>query len=196
MPQKGIVSFALLASLAVMGAGIAGCSHDQPDRYGEKRPPVSEIDNRDRGLQSKDVVQATDQMAMSLLGDPAFNASKDQWTIVVGNIRNESVNSRQALDIFLERLRVQLAKHGKGRITLIQNRAAYRDRQAGELEIDPGAAGGAAGPKGIQPDYTLDGTISELPNRGTSYYYMSFSINDLRNRTVAWTDAYEVRVER
>ena len=128
--------------------------------------------------------------------DPAFNASKDQWTIVVGNIKNESVNSRQALDIFLERLRVQLAKHGKGRITLIQNRADYRDRQAGELEIEPGTHAGQPGPKGIQPDYQLDGTISELPNRGTSYYYMSFSVNDMRNRTVAWTDAYEVRVAR
>ena len=192
--HKGFMAGGLLLSLAF--AGVAGCSHDAPDRYGEQRPPVSEIDNRDRGLQSKDVVQATDQMAMSLLGDPAFNASKDQWTIVVGNIKNESVNTRQALDIFLERLRTQLYKHGKGRITLIQNRAAYRDRQAGELEIEPGTYGGQPGPKGVQPDFQLDGVISELPNRGTSYYYMSFSVNNMRDRTVASTDAYEVRVAR
>ena len=191
--KKGIVAIGLVASLAALGTG---CSHDAPDRYGEVRPPVGEIDNRDRGLQSKDVVQATDLMAMSLLGDPAFNASKDQWTIVVGNIKNESTNSRQALDIFLERLRTQLYKHGKGRITLVQNRAAYRDRQAGELEIDTEPHGGQPGPKGVQPDFQLDGVVSELPNRGTSYYYMSFSVNNLRDRTVAWTDAYEVRVAR
>ena len=185
--HKGIVAVGLFASLAIVAVG---CSHDAPDRYGEQRPPVSEIDNRDRGLQSKDVVQATDQMAMSLLGDPAFNSSKDQWTIVVGNIRNESVNTRQALDIFLERLRTQLYKHGKGRVTLIQNRAAYHDRQSSELETDQAA------PKGVQPDFQLDGVVSELPNRGTSYYYMSFSVNNMRDRTVAWTDAYEVRVAR
>jgi hypothetical protein len=100
------------------------------------------------------------------------------------------------LDIFLERLRTQLYKNGKGRITLVQNRAAYRDRQAGELEIDTEPHGGQPGPKGIQPDFQLDGVVSELPNRGTSYYYMSFSVNNLRDRTVAWTDAYEVRVAR
>ena len=194
--NKAFVVTGLLASLALLGVGAGGCSHDAPDRIGEKRPPISEIDNRDRGLQSKDVVQATDLMAMSLLGDPAFNASKEQWTIVVGNIRNESTNTRQALDIFLERLRTQLYKHGRGRVTLIQNRADYRDRQAGELEIDTAPHGGQPGPKGIQPDFQLDGVVSELPNRGTSYYYMSFSVNNMRDRTVAWTDAYEVRVER
>ena len=192
--KQGMMLIGFVTSLALVGA--AGCSHDRPDRIGEMRPPVSEIDNRDRGLQSKDVVQATDLMAMSLLGDSAFNASKDQWTIVVGNIRNESVNSREALDIFLERLRTQLFKHGKGRITLIQNRAQYRDRQAGELEIDTAPHGGQPGPKGVQPDFQLDGVVSELPNRGTSYYYMSFSVNNLHDRTVAWTDAYEVRVAR
>jgi hypothetical protein len=192
MLHKGIVGF-FVASLAVAGAG---CSHDKPAEYGRERPPIDELDARDRGLQSKDVVQATDQMAMSLLADPAFNASKEQWTIVVGNIRNESVSARHALDIFLERLKVQLARHGKGRITLIQNRADYRDRQAGELEVEPGTYAGQPGPKGIQPDYQLDGTVSELPNRGTSYYYMSFSVNDMRDRRIAWTDAYEVRVAR
>jgi Peptidoglycan-synthase activator LpoB len=190
--KQGMVLVGLLSSLALG----AGCFHDKPHEYGNERPPVTELDHRDAGLQSKDVVQATDAMAMSLLGDSAFNVSKDQWTIVVGNIRNESVNSREALDIFLERLRTQLFKHGKGRITLIQNKATYHDRQAGELEIDTAPYGGQPGPKGVQPDFQLDGVVSELPNRGTSYYYMSFSVNNLRDRTVAWTDAYEVRVAR
>ena len=187
------VVMSLLASLALAGAG---CSHDMPDEYGERRPPVGELDGRDRGLQSKDVVQASDEMAMSLLGDPELNRSTNQWTIVVGNVRNETVSSRHALDIFLQRLKVQLARHGKGRVQLIQNRADYRDRQAGEVEIEPGTYGNQPGPKGIQPDFQLDGVVSELPNRGTSYYFMEFSVNDLRDRRIVWTDAYEVRVER
>jgi hypothetical protein len=193
--KQGTVLLGFFASLAVLGGGIAGCSHDAPDRYGEKRPPINEIDNRDKGLQSKDVVQASEQMAMSLLGDPKLNSSKEQWTIVVGNIQNQTANSRHALDVFIERLRIQLARHGQGRVQLIQNRAGYRDRQAGELEIDP-RADGQPGDKGVQPDYQLDGKIMELPNRGTSYYLMEFSVNDLHNRTIPWTDAYEVRVER
>jgi hypothetical protein len=189
--NKGIVVIGLLASL---GVGV-GCSHDKPDEYGERRPPVTETDGRDRGLQSKDVVQASEEMAMSLLRDEKLNSSKDQWTVVVGRMENQTVNSRHAMDVFLERLRIQLARHGKGRVQLIQNKAAYRDRQAGELEIDP-RTDGQPGAKGVQPDYQLDGKIMELPNRGTSYYLMEFSINDLHNRLIPWTDAYEVRVER
>jgi hypothetical protein len=89
---------------------------------------------------------------------------------------------------------MNLARHGKGRVQLIQNRADYRDRQAGEVESE--RADGQPGPKGIQPDYQLDATAMELPNRGTSYYLIEFSVNDLRDRRVVWTDAYEVRVAR
>jgi hypothetical protein len=188
--NKGIVVTGFLASLAL---GI-GCAHDKPHQYGQDRPPVSELDSRDRGLQSKDVVQASDEMAMKLLSDPDLNRSRDQWTIVVGNVKNQTVSSRHALDIFIERLRMNLARHGKGRVQLIQNRADYRDRQAGEVESE--RADGQPGPKGIQPDYQLDATAMELPNRGTSYYLIEFSVNDLRDRRVVWTDAYEVRVAR
>jgi hypothetical protein len=193
--HKRMMVTGFMGLLAVVGVG-AGCSHDKPAEYGRQRPPVSELDSRDRGLQSKDVVQASDEMAMKLLADRDLNASKDQWTIVVGNVKNDTVNARHSLDIFLERLKVNLARHGKGRVQLIQNRADYRDRQAGELEIEPGSHAGQPGPKGIQPDYQLDAKVMELPNRGTSYYLMEFSLNNMGNRTIAWTDAYEVRVAR
>ncbi len=53
-------------AVAVASAGI-GCSSDKPHGYGQQRPPVDQLDSRDRGLQSKDVVNASDQMAMDLL---------------------------------------------------------------------------------------------------------------------------------
>ena len=190
--NKALVVTGLLASLA-LGIG-AGCSHDAPDRYGEQRPPVGELDGRDRGLQSKDVVQASDEMAMKLLADPELNASRDQWLMVVDRVENQTVSARHNLDIFLQRLQTNLARHGKGRVQLIQNRAKLRDLQARELEVE--RADGQPGPKGIQPDYSLSATISELPNRGTSYYYVQFEVTDLRDRRLAFTDAYEVRVER
>ncbi len=190
--NKGIVVTGLLASFA-LAAG-AGCSHDRPDRYGEQRPPVSEIDNRDRGLQSKDVVQASDEMAMKMLGDEELNRSRDQWLMVVDRVDNQTVNARHNLDIFLQRLQTNLARHGKGRVQLIQNRAKLRDLQSRELEVE--RTDGQPGPKGIQPDYSLSATVSELPNRGTSYYYVQFEVTDLRDRRLAFTDAYEVRVER
>jgi hypothetical protein len=36
----------------------------------------------------------------------------------------------------------------------------------------------------------------ELPNRGTSYYLMEFTLTDFHTRQITWTNSYEVRVER
>jgi hypothetical protein len=186
----------VMGLLGLISAGV-GCSHDRPAEYGRERPPIDELDSRDRGLQSKDVVQASDQMAMDLLADPTLNASKTRWTIVVDRVENRTVNSRFDLDVFLERLKVNLAKRGKGRVQLIENRAKLRELQDRELEGERAdTPPGAPGPRGIQPDYSLYARINELPNRGTSYYFVEFTLTDLRTRELAWTNAYEVKVER
>jgi len=186
----------VLAGLLSLGGlvAIGGCFHDKPHEYGQQRPPVDDLDKRDAGLQSKDVVQASDDMAMKLLADPQLNASHTRWTIVVDNVENKTVNARHDLDIFLQRLKTNLARQGRGRVQLIENRDKLRELQSKELE-NP-AANGAPGPAGIQPDYSLYAKIMELPNRGTSYYLMEFTLTDLKTRELAWTNSYEVRVER
>lgn len=184
----------LVVGLMGILALAAGCYHDKPHEYGQQRPPVDELDRRDRGLQSKDVVQASDQMAMDLLADPNLNASHTRWTIVVDHVENKTISSRFDMDIFLQRLKTNLFRQGKGRVQLIENREKLRELQARELEIE--RTDGQPGPKGIQPDYSLYATISELPGRGTSYYLIDFKLTDLRTRELAWVNAYEVRVER
>ena len=188
------LTMVLVGLLSAAGL-VAGCAHDKPHEYGQQRPPVDELDRRDRGLQSKDVVQASDQMAMDLLQDPNLNASHTRWTIVVDHVENKTVSARHDMDIFLERLKTNLARQGRGRVQLIENRDKIRDLQSHELENDA-SNGGAPGPRGIQPDYSLYAKIMELPNRGTSYYLMEFTLTDLKTRELAWTNSYEVRVER
>jgi PBP1b-binding outer membrane lipoprotein LpoB len=183
----------MMMTAGLLGLLALGCS-DKPHEYGQERPPVDQLDKRDSGLQSKDVVQASDQMAMDLLADPTLNASHTRWTIVVDRVENKTVNSRFDLDIFLERLKSNLAKQGKGRVQLIENRDKLRDLQSRELENN--TPGSAPGPAGIQPDYSLYAKITELPNRGTSYYLCDFTLTDLRTRELAWTNSYEVRVAR
>src|SRR3954463_74662 len=153
---------------AVVSLGMAGCEHhDKPHGYGNARKPIDEIEDRGRGLQSKDVVQASDKMAMDLLADPNLNASQSQWTIVVDHVDNQTSDPHANLDIFLQRLRTQLFQQGRGRIQLIENRAKLRELQSRELEPGTGeredtygqGAGNtshrAPGPAGIQPDFSL-----------------------------------------
>ena len=177
-----------LAAAVTMAMIVSGCAKD----YGTQRPDVSQLDKRDVGLQSKDVVQASDQMAADLLSDPNLNASHDRWVVVVDRVDNHTVNSRFDLDVFLQRLKAKLAQQGKGRVQLVENRDKLHDLQARELERSAPAANAA----GIQPDYSLYARVDELPNRGTSYYQVTFTLTDLRTRELAWTNMYEVRVER
>jgi len=190
---------------ATLSAGlllaIVGCYSDRPHEYGQQRPPVDRIDERDRGLQSKDVVSASDQMAMDLMALPELQDSRSRWTIVVDRVENLTAERRQDLDIFLERLRVNLAKQGRGRVQLIENRDKLRDLQSRELELgssdrygQTGTKGGA--PAGIQPDFALYGRIMEMPNRATSYFLCEFTLVDLHTREQVWTNAYEVKVQR
>ena len=178
--------------LAVVALGLllVGCA-DKPHEYGKQRPPVGELDSRDVGLQSKDVVQASDQMAQDLLADPGLNGSKTQWLMVVDRVDNQTTDRGFNMDIFLERLKVNLAKYGKGRVQLVENRAKLRDLQSRELD-----APDAAGQPRTQPDYGLYAKIMELPNRGTSYYLCQFTATDLKTGLLAWTNQYEVKVER
>ena len=198
-----MLTYCRMLAAAVVGsiALLAGACQDRPHDYDRQRPPIDELDRRDRGLQSTDVVRASDQMAMDLLALPEMNAADHRWTIVVDHVENRTGSNHFDLDIFLERLRVNLAKHGKGRVQLIENRAKLRDLQARELEQErddfgQGAAPVRPGPIGTQPDFSLYGRIMEMPGRGTSYFLCEFTLTDLRNREQVWTNAYEVRVAR
>lgn len=191
----------------VLGAGLmalAGCHEDRPHEYGEQRPPVDRLDSRDRGLQSKDVVAASDQMAMDILGGiPELNASPHRWLVVVDRVENLTADSRQNLDIFIERVRVKLAQQGRGRVQLIENRDKLHELQSRELEHtggggdeygQGGGAGRGSGSASIQPDYALYGRIMEMPNRATSYFLCEFTLTNLHSREQVWTNAYEVKV--
>ncbi len=183
--------------LAGIVAAMVGCAsrRDKPHGYGQQRPPVDQIDSRDRGLQSKDVVSATDAMAQELLGLPEVNASRVRWLVVVDRAENMTQTARFNMDIFLERLRVQLSRYGRDRIQLIENRDKLRELQSRELE-GAGTPGSAPGPAGVQPDFALYARMMELPNRGTSYFMCQFTLTDLKTRQQVWSGMYEVKVDR
>lgn len=174
-----------------------GCGNKKPERV---RPPVDELTDGGRGLQGKDVISSTDQMAADLLASPALNASKEQWTIVVDRVENLTQSQRGDLDIFLKRLRTRLINMGHGRVQLVENLKTFNELKARELEPtgDPYGQGGpnAPGPrKNVQPDYFLWARISEMPNRDTSFFLVTFSLTKV-DRTVVWENDYAVATAR
>ena len=196
MPRSRRMWMTTAAAGALLTATLfaAGCS-DKPHSIGRERPPVDELYGEDEGLQSKDVVNASDQMAQSLLADPRLNGSKEQWVMVVDRVQMDAVDARGDLDVFLRRLKVNLDKFGKGRVTFVENRDKLRELQSRELDA-PKDTFGQGQPARLQPDYALYCRVSDLPNRGTNYYFFEFTVTDLKTGVQPWTDAYEVRVAR
>lgn len=197
--------------MAVFGAmaGVGCADTDRPTEYGRQRPPIDELDPRDRGLQSPDVRQAADEVIESLLSLPELQDSERRWTVVIARVEDRT-NDRKFrnidYNIFLEKLRANIARQGRGQIRLIENRERYYDIRSRELESeleggdefgqgeDP--SGPARAPRAVSPDFGLYATASDLPNRGTTYYLINFVVTNLRTREQVFVEDYEVRVSR
>ena len=192
----------VLLGLGLAASLVGGCTRDIPNEYGGQRPPVDTIDERDRGLQSKDVVSASDLMARDLLADDGLRRSHAQWVMVVDKFEDHTLDRAFSVnyDIFIERLRTNLGQFGKGSVTLVENKAKLNQLRNKELdaprgdEFGQGSGGGGLGR--IQPDFALYGKAFDLPNRGTNYYLLEFTVVDLKTGTQVWTNKYEVKAAR
>ncbi len=185
----------------IMGmAGLMlGCHSDRPHDYGQMRPPVGDLDRRDRGLQSRDVVEASDRVAEEILALPDFNRSTRQ-TIVVTDVENDTTNPYFNYDIFIRRLSTNLARHGRDRVMLLDRKQRIARARAAEIEgvEDPfgqGDGGSSVPSTSIQPEWELWGRFTNLPNRGTDYYFAEFVLTNLRTRETI-PIAFETRVGR
>ena len=200
---QGLPRTARAASSAglVLVALAAGCGGPS---YEEQRPPMDQLDPRDRGLQSKDVLQASDALAMDLLALPELNDSREQWTVVFDRVEDMTTGNqfRSNFDIFLQRLQTNLARQGRGRIAVIENRERFYDVRSRELEgereddFGQGGRGARRAPAANDPQFALYAKAMDLPGRGTVYYNLQFNLVDLQSRQVVWTNDYEVRVRR
>jgi hypothetical protein len=198
--MKGAITTGVLGLALLAGAGC--------NSYEKERPPVDQLDSRDEGLQSKEIVNASDKMAASILRDDNINGRPERLIIVVDHMDDETT-TQFPKDIFLRRLKTAIGQQGKGRVQLVENRDRLRAMQGRELEgggaapDEFGQGGGARpaapGPAGLQPDYALNGRITELRKQGTSYYYLEFNLTGLKGpdaRQIVWTDDFEVKVAR
>ena len=96
-------------------------------------------------------------------------------------------------EAFVARVRTLLSKHAPENFTWIMNRDAWYSLRGRELEgIDLGPA-----PDAINPEYSLSAVFSSLADENrkhrSSYYLCRYELTDLRDRSVLWTSAYEVK---
>lgn len=183
----------LICTLLLAGFG---CSKDEPNSYGNERRPVDSLDPDNKGLQSKDVVTATDRMAMELLANSELRKANEKWTMVVMPVEDRTLDRdfTTNYDIFIERLRVKVAQQGHGSVAIVENKARLGNLQNKELDNAPAGR--------VQPDFALYGKVMDMPNRATNYYLVQFTITSLRDTPSAragiqvWTGMYEVQVAR
>ena len=187
----------------VLASGAIGCGNpDRPHDYGQARQPVDELNANDRGLQSKDVVDAADKVARDLLSSPQLNGSNAAWTMVVTNMKDETTDrvAQVNFDIFLQALKGDIAQKSQGRIRLIVNKAEFHNLRSQEVENEREdfgqGAGNNAAARSIQPDYALTGTAIDMPNRATNFYLLDFRVDNLKTREQAFEGQYQVKVAR
>jgi hypothetical protein len=191
-----------LLGLGLAALGVAGCNQHRPNDYHEQRGDVDALDREDRGLQSKDVVTASNQMARDLLTSPDLRRSKEQWTMVVTTMKDHTRGGQFGTnyDIFIERLRTELASQGRGQVTLVTNKAKITNLRNKELDGERDdfqqGGGGGRGMSRVQPDFALRGDVYNMPNRANDFYLLSFTVTDLKSGTDVWVNKYEVKVAR
>ncbi len=182
---KTLVAIGLLVTLTA-------CNQHRTSEYYEQRPPVDTLHPDDSGLQSKDIVGASESVGRDLLAEPQLRQSPTQWLLVVDKVDDMTTERyfNHDYQIFLERLRGSLARYGKGQVTLIENRAKLEQLRGRELD-NPGAA-----PARTLPQYSLYCKAMDFPNRRTNYYLLSFTVTDLKSGIQVWTGQYEVKAKR
>jgi hypothetical protein len=191
-------SFAAL-SLATITA-LAGCTSDhKPDDYHHQRPDVTDVDSRDRGLQSSEVVESSEKLTAELLALPEVNQSPRRLTVVFTNLEDLTHTRQFNYDIFLERLKTEMSYKGRDRIAFVTNKDKYYSTRSHELDgvRNERDDRGPAPTNRVQPDFALTGKVMELHNRDTDYYLFTFSLTDIRSDGGTEIPLkYEVRVRR
>jgi len=149
-------------------------------------------------LDGVDLVRMTDDMSMKIVADPDVQAAIRQsgkLKVVVQPVENRmtaEVLPKGPAEAFTARVRALLSNHAPDRFTWVMNRDTFYDLRGRELDVDLGPS-----PEAIDPEYALTAIFGSLTNetsRGRSSYYLcTYELTNLRDRTVLWTDKYEVR---
>ena len=166
-------------------------AHDAPSEYGSN------------ALRSKELVNATDQMAADIASRLDIANAKSPPKIFVGKIENKTSGRNFNYQVFLVRLRAELNSCGsRHNLEFIRDRdfvETQRQREYGTKQADSTAAAYKS-----RADYVLTCEIYDLPSAGTDYYLMDYQLVQLRDAAsgpdvgagaIVWENKYEVKYQ-
>lgn len=194
---QGVHSSTIAGVIAgsLMLAAFTGCeTHPTP---AEMRPDISSLQPGDKGLQSKDLVQMSDQMAGSILQAPEIVQNPNKITVVTTGIDNKTSQPTTDLTIFVKRLEGLLAQSAHDRIAFVERRTVTQGLQqadGGNSDVfEEGSRTGAPKSTRIVAQYALKGEFYDLPRGQTTYYLCQFQLTSIATGQIVWQGQYEVR---
>jgi PBP1b-binding outer membrane lipoprotein LpoB len=152
------------------------------------------------GIESQDIVAMTDRMMRDILATPAFGSASTPPRVIVDSsyFVNEG-SSRVNKNLITDRLRVELARAARGRMTFVgrENVAAVEDERELKSQgvTDGGTRRRTSGTAGA--DFRLTGRINSLdkvnPRTGqrARYNQITFEMLELESGIIAWSGMYE-----
>jgi len=199
MKHSKILAIGSITAAAVVLSGCASSGVRNPSGV-----PVTELRPDERGfvagtgVESQDIVAATDKMSRGILGTPQIANAKGTPCVVLDPIVNETrfvINK----DIFLTRIMTRLAAKAQGKVAFLARdrmNALQRERelkQSGQVTAN-------ADPNVVEfkgADFFLTGKLQGQSTRTgagiSDYVYMSFQLIDARTSIVVWADEYEIK---
>jgi hypothetical protein len=174
----------LTAALVVCSFSICGCTSAVQSGH-------------NTALSGMDLKSMTDQMAASIASNPEIRAAiaaRGKLKVVVEPAQNEmtaEILPRGEAEAFTSRVRSLLSSHDPGEFIWIMNRDEFYDLRRTEREDSLGPS-----PDAIEPDYALTAHFRSLTRENStgrsSAYLCVYELTNLKDRTVLWSDKYEV----
>lgn len=184
---------AVLPVLALAWA--TGCQSDPPRVENRGATTTAPLDKRlpqERGLGSKDLVTATDEMVESIANHPEFINAPYRIQIVMDQVVNRTTMPARDFDIYLARIRANLNESGaRYNLGFVLPKAEIEHLRRKE-GLDPVGSSDFAS----KADYVLRGVFYDAPTVGagrTNTYLLTFQIVDLHDAQITWEGSYEVK---
>ncbi len=190
----------------LLGAGLSACApqtvNNSAGRTSIYTDPQAIAPVAGVGIESQDVVAATDQMLRDMLGNPSLAGQQKAPRVIVDSeyFVNEST-SRINVNSITDRLRINLNRAANGRMVFVGRQNVAMIEKERELKrqgvVDGGTIRSTKATAGA--DYRLAGRITSMDavstQSGTNsrYTQITFEMLDLELGTIVWSGLYEFK---